>query len=276
MDTWAKGPWDCHFICICVLGSAESLGLAKEYGKQVKLTTCVNGFIDNRADMPRKGQLGCNGFIILDGDLNPVSACTSAWQEVRDRAFKDVEKILTTTLKRQESGSKSDGAAGGCKAGKQNGGYASGACDQALKDCSTCQPPSSVPQVLSLKGVPSVKVASMDAEHEDCVKALNVLAEQKTQDALQSVHNIFEAHFKHEEDLLNKSGWGGDLSDAFSAKGNHFKDHTRILEKLRDELRVKKASVSLDLITSIMQDFEEHAVRYDNHYADHLAALGVK
>eukprot|EP00746_Dinoflagellata_sp_MGD_P021361 gnl/MRDRNA2_/MRDRNA2_149865_c0_seq1.p1 gnl/MRDRNA2_/MRDRNA2_149865_c0~~gnl/MRDRNA2_/MRDRNA2_149865_c0_seq1.p1 ORF type:complete len:270 (-),score=51.86 gnl/MRDRNA2_/MRDRNA2_149865_c0_seq1:311-1120(-) len=268
MNEWAKGSLDCHFICICVLGDAEAKDMALEFGKQLKLTTTVNGFIDNRGDMPRKGQLGCSGFIILDRDLNTVSACTSAFMQVRERAFKDVEKILATTMTKNGA---SDQVS---KVPKQNGGYGTGGGgDCGLKSC--CSPPSSVPQVLSLKELPSVKVESMDAEHEECANALNVLAEQKTQDALRSVHTLVEAHFKHEEALLDKSGWGGDVSDAFSAKGSHFKDHNRILQKLRNELQIKRASIPVDVIKSIMQDFEEHAVRYDVHYADHLSALGV-
>lgn len=347
MDSWAKGAWDCHFICICVLGSADALPLAKEMGKQMKLTNCVNGFIDDRACMPRKGQLGCQGFILLDQNLNQISAGTSAFMRVKDLAFKHVETLLAATTKNEplpaicpgefccevggspepaicigfakdgqvmvaylqsgkraalpaskvkkvqqddmedsHSESESDDAGGGCgggacgtpaacnNQGKQNGGCGTGGCGTG--GYAAGKRPAPEPQITLLKGVPSVKVASMDAEHDECVKALNVLAEQRTLEALRSVLGIVKAHFRHEEELLDQSGWGGDVSDPFSAKGSHFKDHNRILEKINNELKVKQASVSADFIKSIVQDFEEHADRYDGHYADHLAALGVQ
>eukprot|EP00746_Dinoflagellata_sp_MGD_P029085 gnl/MRDRNA2_/MRDRNA2_168825_c0_seq1.p1 gnl/MRDRNA2_/MRDRNA2_168825_c0~~gnl/MRDRNA2_/MRDRNA2_168825_c0_seq1.p1 ORF type:complete len:347 (-),score=73.82 gnl/MRDRNA2_/MRDRNA2_168825_c0_seq1:21-1061(-) len=346
MDSWAKGSWDCHFICICVLGSADALSLALEMGKQMKLTTCVNGFIDDKAGMPRKGQLGCQGFIVLDESLNQISAGTSAFMRVRDLAFKHVEALLTATTKNQplpaicpgefcceigessepaicvgskddqlmiaflksgkkvalpaskvrkmqeddmeESGSESDEEGSDCMSDScgtggtcQPSGCQSGGCQKQNGGCGTGgygPGGGSVPEapVLLLKGVPSVKVASMDAEHDECVKALNVLTEQKTQDALRSVLNIVKAHFKHEEDLLDQNDWGGNVSDPFSAKGSHFKDHNRILEKISNELKVKRASVSTDFIKNVVQDFEEHAERYDSHYADHLEALGVQ
>lgn len=376
MDSWAKA-WDCHFICICVLGSADALPLALEMGKQMKLTKCVNGFIDDKAGMPRRGQLGCQGFILLDKNLKQVSASTSAFMRVRDLAFKHVEALLTATTKdmplpaicpgefclevggssepaicigtnddqvivaflksgkrvalpankvrkvkeddMEESGSESDEqdsveqpggcGTGGCQPGgcataisdsgaqAQSGGYASangasgqqsggyGSANGTSGGCGTggcgpggCKVPvaSSESPVPLLKGVPSVKVASMDAEHEECVKALNALVEQKSQDSLRSVQLLFKAHFKHEEELLHKSGWGGDVSDPFSAKGSHIKDHNRILEKIDNELKANRATLSASFIKSVMQDFEEHADRYDGHYADHLSALGVQ
>ena len=65
-----------------------------EFARQMTLRHCINGFIAAQRDMPRWGQLGCNGFIIFDKDLKVVSRKTSAYLQVKDRAFRDVEKIL--------------------------------------------------------------------------------------------------------------------------------------------------------------------------------------
>jgi hypothetical protein len=63
-------------------------------GTQMRLASCTNAFIANESDMPRWGQLGCNGFIVLDSHLQVVNPCTSAFLEVQDLAFRHVEEIM--------------------------------------------------------------------------------------------------------------------------------------------------------------------------------------
>lgn len=70
------------------------MGLAREMGKQMKLSHCVNGYVESQEDLPNYGQLGCSGFIILDADHRAVSTSTSAFMEVRQLAFKHVETLL--------------------------------------------------------------------------------------------------------------------------------------------------------------------------------------
>lgn len=50
----------------------------------MKLTHCVNGFVDNEEDLPTYGQLGCKGFLVLDAQHRVV----------RDLAFEHVEALL--------------------------------------------------------------------------------------------------------------------------------------------------------------------------------------
>mmetsp|Transcript_108306 Transcript_108306/g.288201 ORF Transcript_108306/g.288201 Transcript_108306/m.288201 type:complete len:362 (-) Transcript_108306:411-1496(-) len=95
MNNWAAaGKYDCNFLCICVLGDRRAVGLAREFSKEMKLTHCVNAFVDNEADMPTYGQLGCKGFIILDGNHRVVSPGTSSFMEVKGLAFQHVEALL--------------------------------------------------------------------------------------------------------------------------------------------------------------------------------------
>mmetsp|Transcript_118619 Transcript_118619/g.186148 ORF Transcript_118619/g.186148 Transcript_118619/m.186148 type:complete len:364 (-) Transcript_118619:106-1197(-) len=95
MNSWAKSSnYDCNFLCICVLGDRNAVSLAKEMGKESGLTHCVNGFIDNQAGMPQYGQLGCQGFIVLDSQHRVVSSATSPFMQVRDIAFKHVEALI--------------------------------------------------------------------------------------------------------------------------------------------------------------------------------------
>jgi len=95
MNKWAAaGIFDANFLCVCVLGDPQAVKLAREMGNQMKLTHCVNGFVDSEEDLPDYGQLGCGGFIVLDGDHRAISKATSAFMEVRDLAFHHVEAIL--------------------------------------------------------------------------------------------------------------------------------------------------------------------------------------
>lgn len=68
--------------------------LATQMGKQMRLANCTNSFIESQANMPRWGQLGCSGFIILDGSHRVVEHKTSAFMQVRDLAFRHVEALV--------------------------------------------------------------------------------------------------------------------------------------------------------------------------------------
>lgn len=95
MDTWAKqGKYDCHFICVCVLGDRSAQQLSAQFGNELKLQYCVNTFVDNPLGLPDYGQLGCQGFIVMDASHNVVSTQTSAYMQVRSLAFAHVESLL--------------------------------------------------------------------------------------------------------------------------------------------------------------------------------------
>lgn len=99
MNTWASsGKYDCNFLCVCVLGDRSAYPLAKKMSQQMKLTHCVNGFVDNDNDMPTYGQLGCKGFIVLDAEHRVVSNRTPAFMQVKDIAFAHVEALLDATI----------------------------------------------------------------------------------------------------------------------------------------------------------------------------------
>jgi len=100
MNKWAaSGKYDCNFLCVCVLGDRTAVSLAKNMGSQMRLTHCVNGFIDNQDDLPSYGQLGCQGFIILDAKHKVISTGTSPFMEVKDLAFKHVETLIDAICK---------------------------------------------------------------------------------------------------------------------------------------------------------------------------------
>lgn len=90
MDKWAVAYSNrANFLCVGCMGQQ----LSERMGQDMKLASCVNAVCDE-ADMPSWGQLGCNGFIVLDAEHKVVTAATSPFMQVRDLAFKHVESLV--------------------------------------------------------------------------------------------------------------------------------------------------------------------------------------
>jgi len=68
--------------------------LAQEFVKQLKLQHTGISFIEDRSQMPKWGQLGCNGFIVFDSNQKLISDATSALNQVGELAFRHVESLL--------------------------------------------------------------------------------------------------------------------------------------------------------------------------------------
>jgi len=90
MDRWAvRYAGRASFVCACLDGSQ----LAETFASELRLAHCRNVWVDS-AGMPRWGQLGCQGFIVCDGRGAVTCRATSAFLDVDDRAFRDVEARL--------------------------------------------------------------------------------------------------------------------------------------------------------------------------------------
>lgn len=359
MDSWAGAKkYDCHFICACVVGDRSAANLSREFGQELKLKHCINGFIDNQGDMPSYGQLGCNGFIVLDETHKVISQATSAFMQVRDLAFKHVETILDATFAKrplpavcpgefvmleagadrpglngeqgicvnvlddtflevqlmtgqykkrtakvpftvvrkleneeseeeeEEEGMDMTGSCGpgGCgPRGSESGGCgpsegagcSPGGCDKP--GCAKRGEEAMDMDFVSAKlDLVSVKVPSMDAEHEDCAEALQMLATMLVSPALEAVLSVLKSHFQHEEALFEEHGWGNNSDERFSAKRTHVEDHKRILQKIRRQLGTGAGEVPAAFVKELLQDFHEHTSRYDVQYAEELNSKGAQ
>ena len=136
-----------------------------------------------------------------------------------------------------------------------------------------------------MSDIVKVNVQSLDDEHELCALALANLASVRTVDSLKQVFHIYLKHFTHEEELLDEHLYQAVLhassskQSGFSADGNartsHFSDHARLLRDLKEEiLRLEGADESVtskDFVNQVLRDFEGHANRYDDAYADRLS-----
>lgn len=106
METWARSAKysdSVNFVCICVLGN-ESQGKMLSSQMHVEsgsFNSAVNGYVANKFDMPTYGQLGCQGFILLDKNFEAYKLSTSAFMEIQGLAFKQVETFLDTLIANQ-------------------------------------------------------------------------------------------------------------------------------------------------------------------------------
>ena len=72
--------------------------MARKFISELELEHCMVGYVKSQADMPRWGQLGCSGFIVLDGQRCVVSPATAAFLQLRELAFAHVEALLDALL----------------------------------------------------------------------------------------------------------------------------------------------------------------------------------
>ncbi|CAE7378609.1 unnamed protein product [Symbiodinium natans] len=158
----------------------------------------------------------------------------------------------------------------GCEVGYSSSGTS---CDPSTCEKAECKiDPAFVSQALDLA---SVKVASMDAEHEECATALRRLVETRSREVLKEVLDCLSDHFAHEEALFEEHGFGVHANEKLSAKKSHAKEHQRLLDKVRRQLSLGP-SVPAPFVRELLQEFHEHTTLYDVQYADFLASKGAK
>lgn len=189
----------------------------------------VNAHVPGRGYLPRGyGQLGCSGFIVVDANGNFVSRKTLAFLQHGEMAFRHVEELLEQQLDSEKLVTEEE---------KEENG------EQTQQD--TTKTEAAVENYLP----PLIGIASMDDEHERCAEALHTLAVSPTRDNLQAVLKELEHHFAHEEAVMIQHGFGGDADSPFSALTSHVKDHQRILDLARTELK-RHDDVSAALVST--------------------------
>jgi len=92
------GKSSSRFVSRVLLPAQLTLQRVRRFVSELELEHCMLGFIKSQKDMPRWGQLGCSGFIILDGQKNVVSKSTTAFLKMQKLAFSHVEALLDSLL----------------------------------------------------------------------------------------------------------------------------------------------------------------------------------
>eukprot|EP00658_Telonema_sp_P-2_P080145 TRINITY_DN7914_c0_g1_i2.p1 TRINITY_DN7914_c0_g1~~TRINITY_DN7914_c0_g1_i2.p1 ORF type:complete len:210 (-),score=50.96 TRINITY_DN7914_c0_g1_i2:381-1010(-) len=204
----------------------------------------VNGWFETEEQMPQWGQLGCNGFILLDARLQIVSPATEAYLLKRERAFAHLETLLDAEL---------EGVGNRVRVAGEE-------------------------EVLDVDSRPMGELASvchveMDRQHLECAGCFNSLRETREPEQLAQLIEVMARHFECEEQLLDLNVYAGiqNLADGFSpqasARASHFGDHARILVEARAEYAKGRERVSAVYISKAMREFETHAEMYDCVYA---------
>lgn len=133
-----------------------------------------------------------------------------------------------------------------------------------------CAPPRGEQLVL-----PRVGHKGMDAEHDDLSRVMqDIMQGACMAKDMECLRDMFEEHSAHEEKLMERIGFGGGQSDAFSAAASHAKDHRRILELADDALAQldEDGSVPRAKAGAVIDAIVRHAESFDSLYADAIAA----
>lgn len=126
--------------------------------------------------------------------------------------------------------------------------------------------------LLSWKTEYSVGVMSVDLEHRELIKLINVFYERmdarsspnEIETSLGDIYKTIAAHFRHEENLMAEAGY-----DEYA---EHKLDHDRLL----DELNALMDGFVADPITGTQKLREEMAGWFMNHFASHDSRLHGK
>jgi hemerythrin len=288
-----------NFILICCAGP----GLAPVFGTRLQLKHVTNTVT---LDQPQWGQLGCNGFIILDENGDVKLKKTLAFLQFRERAFQQVLELMNAMLSKSDtafsaalktknyvmtgSGDTCDddgewstekASSSKCSNNNENGACdnsSGGKCGDGKSNQQSIQP---------LANIISVNVGVLDDEHELCANALARLSNDLNVDAVKNLFNIYTQHFTHEEELLdehlyksiankrNKSPTG--FSADANVRKSHYTDHARLLKCLKTEITrlesMKGGQCSISFVNKVLRDFENHANLYDDAYAESLSSV---
>ena len=279
MDKWASTYGaKAGFVCVSCRGPE----LARTFARKLQLQHCHNTWIEDEDDMPTWGQLGCSGFIVIDGSDKVICDATAKYLEVKEDAFLHVERLLDTMLGTQKEEVTPSAKRGRVEASCQSCAQVCFASDNGKRKqkAETDSAP--------VKAVASVKVDVLDEEHQECesrLAALDSLVAEghdnctKVEAAIRAVISAYETHFANEEDMLDKhlyadvvtrngvSGFSADLG----ARTSHFADHKTMISDVRKLLQ-NVSAVDVSAVLRIRRDFERHATQYDGQYADRLSS----
>lgn len=70
---------------------------------RTRISKATIGYIAEQSEMPRWGQLGCNGFILLNAALKVVYKATPAFNDFGEYAFRRTETLLDLLLRGVEA-----------------------------------------------------------------------------------------------------------------------------------------------------------------------------
>lgn len=296
MEKWAReGEFNVNFICICINGDSTSLPVAKEFGKKYKIEGSVNGYIPDQSSLPKYGQLGCQGLILVDPQGNFITKRSPAYTQQGEKAFRKVEKTLYQMGFYQGDRDASAfedpplrfpvGSRVECRVGRNLWVPGKIVAQRVsamgrempykilLDDGRMTMAPIDSDHVIRKLiddnvELQSVGVAEMDEEHEECLAVLKRLKKDRSEDCLKDVHAALKLHFDHEEQLFAESGFGNHGS-ALSGTKSHCNDHAKILSEVASFFG---REITEEFVLYLIDRVAAHTRDYDSKYAGKIGS----
>eukprot|EP00931_Biecheleriopsis_adriatica_P077488 TRINITY_DN51040_c0_g1_i1.p1 TRINITY_DN51040_c0_g1~~TRINITY_DN51040_c0_g1_i1.p1 ORF type:complete len:251 (+),score=40.56 TRINITY_DN51040_c0_g1_i1:249-1001(+) len=243
MASWASADnasSKINLLMVCLEIGKQGLHTAQSFGRRFELPTPVlNGYVEQKSELPSFGQLGCQGFVVLGphGEF-AMQRTIPCYLEAEQKAFHAVEKLV----------------------------FSLWGISLEPQVASRSPQESEHPFILSSVGVPE-----MDAEHEAIQTAVAELRRNKGVDSMARLLLLWNQHSQHEEELFQKFDFGRHRSDgASAATGPHCEHHRHISRMMEEFINGKTSShCQVDLVA---REIERHAALYDAAYAGKLGA----
>jgi len=248
-----------RFLMLCVETGASGLRTAKAFGKEFRLpATVVNGYIESKSELPRFGQLGCGGFVVLGRHGEFVAARTvPSYLDRGALAFAAVEALLAGL-----GVQRSTPATGGGGGGGEGKGSAAAA-----------------PLLLA-----AVAHAQMDREHEGLADAADALRQQRSLASLRRLRREWAEHCAHEEALFEQHDFAGHRSRGdLAGTASHVKHHRALLASMDAAVQSCEEGaecsrggccapglVSDESVRRILGELQQHGDVYDAAYVGRL------
>lgn len=235
-----------NWLMVCVEVGTAGLRTAQRFGRQFQLPpSLINGYIEQRSELPRYGQLGCQGFIVLGlyGEFT-VQRSVPCYLDKGPASFKVVEKLLSSQWSIEKPA-----------------------------DAPT-------PRKVSLEVSARTGVPELDSEHSALDELAFELRAGARVESLKKLLKLWRRHSEHEEQLFDKFDFGGHRTgggSALTGTASHCQHHRLIAEKM--ELALRQASTSMnsrvpaDAIETLVAEMQRHEI-YDAAYAGHLPSDG--
>lgn len=251
MVAWANGGYGglVNFIMLCMETGKAGLQTARSFGQQFEVpTTVMNGYIDKQSELPKFGQLGCGGFIVLGPYGEFIAPRTApAYMRKGPMAFAVVERIL--------------------------GSLGIQPAPATLPAESKCN---NTPVHLTMGAVGNKQ---MDEEHQGLVAVVADLIQQRSVGSLRRLRELWAEHSHHEEALFEQYNFGGARGGELSGTASHCQHHRAILDIM--DLALQSADTTGDCCTpgvmgkqvvqEIVAEVQRHGDVYDSAYAGKLA-----
>ena len=303
---------------MCVDREAEAT--ARSFVRGLRLKHAVVAFAEGEGDLPRfPVKLGCMGFVVLDAHLRFVTTRTQpslssagyAGLEVAEATLRraaaqavsmaglpegefaveaagvlgvpeghvalrlpggEVVSVPEDTVTRAPLPPPAAAPPAGAEGpGLAVQGCAGGACGRTV-GCAGAAEGGACPRVL-----PAVGHAGMDAEHAALAEAFR---DAETPAALRAAVQLLDEHFAHEEELMQKAGFGASaFPGAPSAFEGHKADHDRLREMAADVVlqtyceRHDARADPRETAAALLAAVAEHTANYDALYERAVASV---